>query len=383
MGKNIRSQGGRIFLLGEDDALHPMSETPYDSEVLLQRLLADHPDLMAGELIDDAEPRRWLLISREMSVPAEDDGAGRWSLDHLFLDQDGIPTLVEVKRSENTEIRRRVVGQLLDYAANAVVHWPAAEIRAKFEARCQALDEDPEDVLRDFLDEERDAEDFWEDVKTNLKAEKVRLIFVADRIPAELRRVIEFLNGQMDPAEVLGIEVRQYLGAAGKTLVPRVVGKLESKGAKRPGKQWDEESVLQSIVERHGAESAAVALQLLDHVRPPKTSQFKYGSGAQWGGITAVIVSGGMNYQVCRIGTGAPLVVWFDSLKKKPPFEDPEQRRAVLRKLNEIPGVSFGDDRIEKRAKVRYSVFDNPAALPKAKAALDFIIETIRGNGSS
>jgi len=31
----------------------------------------------------------------------------------------------------------------------------------------------------------------------------IRMLFVADRIPAELRRIVEFLNEQMDPAEVL------------------------------------------------------------------------------------------------------------------------------------------------------------------------------------
>ncbi len=30
------------------------------------------------------------------AVPDHGDGGGRWSADHLFLDQDAIPTLVEV-----------------------------------------------------------------------------------------------------------------------------------------------------------------------------------------------------------------------------------------------------------------------------------------------
>ena len=46
---------GRIFLLDGDD-LRPMDEQPYDSEDLLQRLLAQHPDLLAGDQIDDSEP---------------------------------------------------------------------------------------------------------------------------------------------------------------------------------------------------------------------------------------------------------------------------------------------------------------------------------------
>jgi hypothetical protein len=46
-------------------------------------------------------------------------------------------------------------------------------------------------------------------------------VFVADELPPELQRVIEFLNVQMNPAEVIGIEVRQYVGQGLKTLVRR------------------------------------------------------------------------------------------------------------------------------------------------------------------
>ena len=87
---------GRIYLLNGESKLIAMEESAYDSENLLQKLRADHPDRLAGEQIDAEEPRRWLLVTREMAVPGEQYGAGRWSLDHLFLDQDAVPTLVEV-----------------------------------------------------------------------------------------------------------------------------------------------------------------------------------------------------------------------------------------------------------------------------------------------
>lgn len=88
-------------------------------------MLAKHPDLLAGEQIDREEPRRWLLVTREMCVPGDEDGCSRWSLDHLFLDRDAVPTLVEVKRGSDRLVRRAVIGQMLDYAANAVVYWPS------------------------------------------------------------------------------------------------------------------------------------------------------------------------------------------------------------------------------------------------------------------
>lgn len=111
-----------IYLIRQDNQLIEMKETAYESEDLLQRLLANYSDLIAGDQIDAVTPKKWILVSREVPVPSEEDGAGRWSLDHLFLDQDGVPTFVEVKRSTDSRIRREVVGQMLDYAANAAVY---------------------------------------------------------------------------------------------------------------------------------------------------------------------------------------------------------------------------------------------------------------------
>src|SRR5581483_2225261 len=111
----------RIYLRQSDGTLTPMIESPFAAEDLLQELLEKYPNLLAGDQIDGAEDRRWLLVARELGVPDEEGAPDRWSVDHLFLDQDAVPTLVEVKRSSDTRIRREVVGQLLDYAANAVV----------------------------------------------------------------------------------------------------------------------------------------------------------------------------------------------------------------------------------------------------------------------
>jgi hypothetical protein len=127
------------------------------------------------------------LIRLEKSIPAEDGGSGRWSVDHFFVDQDGIPTLVEVKRQNDTRLRREVVGQMLDYAANAVVYWPVEQLRAEFEQSCAASGTNPEEEILDRLALDGNADALWQRVKTNLQAGRIRMLFVADRIPAELR----------------------------------------------------------------------------------------------------------------------------------------------------------------------------------------------------
>ncbi len=242
---------GGIFLLRGEGDLVEMREQAYDSEALLQSLLAQYPSLLAGDQLA-LVPRRWLLIKREVSLVAEADGGGRWSLDHLFVDQDAVPTLIEVKRSSDTRIRREVVGQMLDYAANAVVYWPVERLRSYFEAGCEADRVDPAERIAERLGVETDQDAFWRALETNLQAGRVRLVFVADEIPPELRRVIEFLNEQMRPADVIGIEVKQYVGEELRTLVPRVVGQTaeaQTRKGRTPAAEWDWPAYASSLSE--------------------------------------------------------------------------------------------------------------------------------------
>jgi hypothetical protein len=103
-----------IFLVRDDDKLPELKAEPYDSEELLQGLLESFPDLLVSGGSSTGTGRRLLLVEREAAVPDQEEGAGRWSVDHLFVDEEGVPTLVEVKRSTDTRIRREVVGQMLD-----------------------------------------------------------------------------------------------------------------------------------------------------------------------------------------------------------------------------------------------------------------------------
>jgi len=130
---------------GED--LVEMIEQPYELEDHLQGLIERHPNLLAGDQVNPDAPRRWLMLTREAGLASEDGGPDRWSVDHLLLDQDAIPTLVEVKRSSNTQIRREVVGQMLDYAANAVTYWNLDVLRDRYEEAVRAQGREPEDEI--------------------------------------------------------------------------------------------------------------------------------------------------------------------------------------------------------------------------------------------
>ena len=238
----------RIYIRSEA-GLEPLEEERFSTEDELQALIAEYPELLDGEQIRPGDPRRWILIAREKGIAETSDTGARWAIDHLIIDQDAVPTLAEVKRGSNPEIRRAIVGQLLEYAAHASRTWTADELRRSFEESVNAKGHDPTEVLGRLLrtDGEPDADGFWENVATNLSARRIRLLFVADEIPDPLERVVEFLNEQMPNVEVLAVEIKQFRGGQTQTLVPRVLGrtaKASAQGPARRGRSLNRETFL-------------------------------------------------------------------------------------------------------------------------------------------
>lgn len=225
----------KIFLIGDGkDNLVALEESGYVTESVLQDFLAEYPDLLPGDQIDPEAPRRWLLVVREMGIPGDVNEADRWSLDHLFLDQDGIPTFIECKRATDTRIRREVVAQMLEYAANGVEYWDIDKLRqcaAETAQKCgRSLNDEIAQLLADPEIDEEYIEEYWKTVEANLRQHRIRLVFVADSVPKELRRLVEFLNEEMANVEVLAVEIKQFQkgGHGQKALVPRVLGLTET-----------------------------------------------------------------------------------------------------------------------------------------------------------
>jgi len=379
-------KSGKIYLIKDDDTLQPMEEKPYSNEDLLQTLLGKYPDLLAGEQINEDLPRKWLLISREFGVPDDEDKADRWSLDHLFLDQDGIPTLVEVKRIQDTRIRREVVGQMMDYAANAVVYWPIEKIRTKFEAACEENGDDPTQLISELLDEdsfdEEATELFWDRVKTNLQAQRIRMVFVADEIPSELRRIVEFLNEQMDPAEVLAVEIRQFVGEGIKTLVPKLIGQTAAaQRAKSPGsrekRQWDYDGFMAELEAKHGSEICQVARSLHDWIKPQVSYVF-WGEGTTRGSFIPVLKIGDHKYLFFAAWTHGTLEMQFQQLKRRPPFDSDEKRIELLEKLNEIEGIAIPSDGISRCPPIPMAALVNPNALRRFQDCIEWTIQEVK-----
>ncbi len=354
----------RIYTRDEHKGLEPLEEEPFSSEDTLQALIANNPEVLDGGQVRPDDPRRWILITREKGIAERSDAGGRWSLDHLLIDQDAVPTLVEVKRSSNSEIRRTFVGQLLEYAAHAAVTWTANELRQTFESTGDGQAFDPDEKIKQLLqtDIEPDVEAFWKAVETNLAARRLRLLFVADEIPDPLERVITFLNEQMPHIEVLGVEIKQFRGESFQTLVPRVIGRVAaledaSNSGAAPRRKLTRAAFL---AELPNEEARGIARKLLDTAAA---------AGATlWWGSSSVSIR-----MPCQIFRQPVTVAWLHSKQGVPfwmGFRDitfgaatfdyslpPELRKCLERWAAEFNRDDFADDISGKGTKawaVRY-----------------------------
>ncbi len=375
-----------VFLVHSDESVSPMGSADFEDEDTLQRLLAKCPDLLPGELINPEDPRRWLLVARELGIPAEDGGGDNFSLDHLMLDQDGVPTLVEVKRATDTRIRREVVAQMLDYAANATTYSSVEAIRGHM-ARFYNTDEaGVDEKVAEFLHNPELVDSYWQAVKTNLAAARIRLVFVADVIPARLLRIVEFLNAHTDPIEILAIEVRQYQDDEGRRmLVPRVLGQttesVDRKSATRGKRQWDEASFRAAFA---GKEYETAGLEVVDRfIAWAKDNDFVvwYGSGLKDGSLQVGRYVGDLPYVAFVVYTTGWLETQFQYLSRRPPFTDMALRREYADRLAAIDGVTIkmDDDTLtNRRPSIPLTVFADEGRLDQLVGVLDWFAGVLK-----
>ena len=156
----------------------------------LQSAIYDDPSIL-DEAWPEGESPSWAFICREKSIPIDSIPQHDLSLDLLFVDEDAQPTLVETKLSSNIEIRRTIVGQLLEYAAH-VKNCDVNELRHNYE--------DPDDahfrVLTDIrsLETYASVDDFWQQLRENLDNSRMTLLFAADDFPQETKTTAAFLD---------------------------------------------------------------------------------------------------------------------------------------------------------------------------------------------
>jgi hypothetical protein len=255
-------------------------------------------------------------------------------------------------------------------------------LQTSFEKTCEAAGESSEASLAELLGPDQSAIEYWNRVKRNLLDGRIRLLFVADVIPVELRRIVEFLNKQMDPAEVLAIELRQFAGKGLKTLVPIVIGQIQEVSDKRrgggSGQRWDERRFFEKLGQMVGAGEVQIARRILEWMRSggrPLT----FGMGREHGSVYPVLRPNGVTINPVYLSTDGKLWLQFASLEGKPVFGPLETRRELMRRLGTVHGVQLDEPDLTRYPSIPLSKIGNdPQGLERILSALNWMDVQLR-----
>jgi len=368
-----------IFILHDNDGLVPLLEQEYESEAIFQTMLTKYPELLLFS--DERTPySNLLLIKQEHGVPIAANGGSYYFLDHLFVDLDGILTLIEVKRRGDTRGRREVIAQLLDYVTNGLAFWTTEDLRKTFIHTHQEKGRDPDEVIGDFLGDDTNPEQFWLQVESNLRNERIRMVYVADEVSPEMRRIVEFLSRQMKSASICAIELRQFVGKGVKAFIPDVIGNesASSDNTSSGGisRQWDEISFFEELSKKH-ADVVPVARAILEWGKKSCNS-FWWGKGKQTGSFAPVLEYDGVQCYPTFVWTSGTGDIQFQYLLNHSPFDQEVKRRELLNRLNAIPGIAIPENGLRRRPSFPLKALIPEKSLLAFINTMDWIIKEVK-----
>lgn len=368
-----------LFHISGDGSLSEMLPRAYDNEDHIQRLLAEHPAILGGQYSGE-EPRRWALIQREVPVPDGTVSDRRWSLDHLYVDQDAIPTLVEVKRSRDTRSRREVVGQMFDYAANGPSYWSIGDLRDAFAATNRKSGADPTEALRFLLGDAVDPDSFWSRVEDNLRNGRIRMIFLVDEMPDELLRIVEFLARQLRDAEVYAVEVRQHVGTTGQVLATNILGQTQNDQQKisktRTVTTLSEEEWFEAFRARHGDRAFAVARKISQWARDRNLTTFV--TKAQTPSMGWSLEEGGRSRYPLFIAGNGKVLSSLVYLSNSPAFASEDSRQDLVDRFQTI-GVPFPITSLQGDIRIPLKELDEEEKFGMFLTVVEYVVDRLRG----
>lgn len=211
----------------------------YENEAHLQSLLVQDPSRVPG-------------VTREASAVDELSTSGG-PIDVCIVDADGSITVVECKLASNSERRRMVIGQIVDYAS-AIWMDGVSVFLAAWEL-CGGAD------LSETLSHEA-----FEALQHNVAEARIDLCLAVDAIDHDLRRLVEYLNQvTLDQVSVTAVQLSYARHGDLEILIPSTYGgeiaAAKVRGDKAP---WTRQSFVEALATGEDRELAGWYLEAVE-----------------------------------------------------------------------------------------------------------------------
>lgn len=180
-----------------------LKEQEYLDENELQELLFENPSLLQEE--NDAQ---YYSIKREILLPS----GGR--LDLFLIDKHGSPIAVEVKLDRNSQSKREVVAQVIDYIS---------DISSLNYHKLDELTEGKLDEIVNKIDAEYKLPKI---INSLVNSGTIKMIIAVDHANIDLKRIMSFLKERTN-LDIRLVEISKYDN--GRILVPRILDDRQSK----------------------------------------------------------------------------------------------------------------------------------------------------------
>lgn len=251
-----------ILIRNSGGAWSSPTDSGYANENELERLISEYPEILPGVV-----PGSFVCQQFSTSVGP---------IDLLIINAaDGSITIVECKLAKNQEIRRKIVGQIFDYAASLR--------KVPFETfKTEWKNKSGTDLEKTFFQDNPIAVE----VASNLADARFTLVLAVDEMNENLVEMTKYLNEKTNESTKIALlELARHTEGETEILVPQTFGYEEYSGqlseySKRP--PWESHSYIEWL-----QVNEPESVPIFEHVL--KTLE---NSGYLWGGTKSETPSG-------------------------------------------------------------------------------------------
>lgn len=251
----------------DGETITALDKAKFNLESDLQDYLEKYPSIIPIEEIYEGAAEL-ICIGREVAVPS---GA----IDLMYIDKEGLITIVETKLVKNPEIRRTVVGQVIEYAS-FVSQWKAGDI---YEVAYSYFTRKSSEEMASLALGQFTQDNLEHSIEDNLQNGRIRLIIAVDELNEPLRAIVTFLNSHSN-FDILLLQVSSFEESKEKkVLVTSLFGYAQKGGGETRPPKINEEVFLSRCQESKHEKAAELYLKAksLNESRSPSGDFMNWG----------------------------------------------------------------------------------------------------------